>query len=122
VLGNISIIVINIYRYREIYGYQVIGPRSVLLVSLAGSLITGCHAGMSNTYNTGHPKVNHYMPLCSIIVWICTSTLLLQISMNVSWTMVDVIRTAPTFLDPIHAPVLEASCWMRAGRCAMYIF
>jgi len=39
--------------------------------------------------------------------------------MNVSWAMVDVIRTALTFLEAIHAPVMEASCWMRAGRCAM---
>jgi len=33
--------------------------------------------------------------------------------------MVDVIRTALTFLEAIHAPVLEASSWMRASKCAM---
>jgi len=47
------------------------------------------------------------------------TTLILQISMNVSWKMVDVIRTALTFLEAIHAPVLEASSWMRACKCAM---
>ena len=47
------------------------------------------------------------------------STLLLQISMNVSWAMVDVIRTALTFLEAIHAPVLEASSWMRTSKYAM---
>ena len=43
--------------------------------------------------------------------------------MNVSSTMVGVIRTALTFLEAIHAPVLEVSSWMRVSNCAMvYIY
>ena len=39
--------------------------------------------------------------------------------MNVSSTMVGVIRTALTFLEAIHALALEVSPWMRASKCAM---
>jgi len=39
--------------------------------------------------------------------------------MNVSWEIVDVIRTALTFLEAIDAPVLEASSWMTTSKCAM---